>query len=196
MPNCGRCGKVLEPGDTITVVDIGERCYGCFNAEMADRLGVALAPLSLQPVELTDADGVPHTFQIRSMLVPTGHELEAVESTPAEGGYRFAVLGDFEADPWELFQKLYEKMRHELSVRHVQRTTHGWQIGPEQRLVGRIEWDPATNGRTPLLVIDGHPFTWEEVGRMLMTFEGFTLDGRIEDTVELVPTNPRQSADS
>jgi len=23
MPNCGHCGKVLEPGDTITVVDVG-----------------------------------------------------------------------------------------------------------------------------------------------------------------------------
>jgi len=22
-PNCGHCGKVLEPGDTITVVDVG-----------------------------------------------------------------------------------------------------------------------------------------------------------------------------
>jgi hypothetical protein len=94
MPNCRRCGKVLEPGDTITVADVGERCYECFNAEMADRCGVALRPSSFQPVELTDADGVPHTFQIRSMLVPTGHELEAVESAAAEGGYRFAVLGD------------------------------------------------------------------------------------------------------
>jgi hypothetical protein len=33
------------------------------------------------------------------------------------------------------------------------------------------------------LVTDGRPFTWEEVGRMLMTFEGFTLDARIEDTM-------------
>jgi hypothetical protein len=98
----------LAPADTITVVDVGERCHGCFNAEMADRLGVDLAPSSFQPVELTGADGVPHTFQIRSMLLPTGHELEALESAPAEGGHRFAVLGDFETDASELFQKLYE----------------------------------------------------------------------------------------
>jgi len=58
-----------------------------------------------------------------------------------------------------------------MALRHVERTTHGWQVGREQCLVGRIEWDSGTNGRVPLLVIDGRPFTWEDVGRMLMTFE-------------------------
>ncbi len=126
------------------------------------------------------------------MLVATGHALEAVESPRREqGGYRFAVLGDFEADSWDLFQRLYEKMRREMAIRHVDRTTHGWQVGSEQRLVGRIEWDSGTDGRLPLLVIDGRPFTWEEVGRMLMTFEGFTLDARIEDTIELVDVPER-----
>jgi hypothetical protein len=70
------------------------------------------------------------------------------------------------------------------------------QIGSDHRLVGRIEWDPATNGRTPLLVIDGRPFTWDEVGKMLMTFEGFTLDARIEDTIELLESRPQRRADS
>ena len=145
---------------------------------------------------VTDADGVAHTFQIRSLLVPTGHELEAFEVDRTKpGGYRFAVLGDVEADCWQLFRRLYEKIRRELSVRHVERTTHGWQIGPEQRLVGRIEWDDATDGRTPMLVIDGRAFTWDEVGRMLITFEGFTLNARIEDTIELVDVDPGSTVD-
>lgn len=37
-----------------------------------------------------------------------------------------------------------------------------------------------------MLVIDGKALSWNEVGRMLMTFEGFTLDARVEDTVEIV----------
>ena len=40
--------------------------------------------------------------------------------------------------------------------------------------------------RNLLIVIDGKPFTWEQVGRMLMTFEGFTLDARVEDTIQVV----------
>ena len=60
------------------------------------------------------------------MLVPTGHEIEALETIddPHEG-YRFAILGDFEADPWELFRRLYAKMRAEIATRHVERTELG-----------------------------------------------------------------------
>ena len=187
MPTCGRCEKRLESHDTITVADTGDRCYACFNKEMADRLGIDFDDTTLQSIVVADADGVPHSFRIRSMLVPTGHEMEAVEiPQPSRGGYRFAVLGDLEADSWDLFLRLYETMRQKMPIRHVERTAHGWHLGPEQRLVGRIEWDPDTDGRVPLLVVDGRPFTWEEVGRMLMTFEGFTIDARIEDTIELV----------
>jgi hypothetical protein len=39
-------------------------------------------------------------------------------------------------------------------------------------MVGRIEWDPESEARLPLVVIDGKAFSWEEVGHMLMTFEG------------------------
>jgi hypothetical protein len=33
---------------------------------------------------------------------------------------------------------------------------------------------PSSPG-VPWIVIDGRPFTWEQVGHMLKTFEGFTL---------------------
>jgi hypothetical protein len=105
--------------------------------------------------------------------------LEAFEIDRVKpGGYRVAVLGDAEPDCWQLFKRLYERMRQET---HVERTTHGWHIGPDQRLFGRIERDETREGRTPMLVIDARTFTWDEVGRMLMTFKGFTLNARIEE---------------
>ena len=123
--------------------------------------------------------------------MPTGHELEAVEKTEGDRpGYRFAVLGDFEADPWELFQRLYASMRDAVATRHVRRSEFGWQLTSDQRLVGRIEWDPESDGRLPLVVIDGKAFTWEQVGHMLMTFEGFTLEARVKDTIEIVGDVP------
>jgi hypothetical protein len=76
-------------------------------------------------------------------------------------------------------------MRTEIATRHVHRTEFGWQLTSEDRLVGRIEWDPNSDVRLPLIVIDGRPFTWEQVGHMLMTFEGFTLEARITDTIEV-----------
>ncbi len=77
-------------------------------------------------------------------------------------------------------------MRREVATRHVHRTEFGWQLTSDQRLVGRIEWDPDSDVRLPLVVIDGKAFTWEQVGHMLMTFEGFTLEARITDTIEVV----------
>jgi hypothetical protein len=53
-------------------------------------------------------------------------------------------------------------------------TKSGWQLTDDQRLTGRIERDPDRETRMPMVVIDGKPFTWEQVGHMLMTFEGFT----------------------
>jgi hypothetical protein len=189
---CGACGKPLGSGETIHVAGDGVRCFPCFNRETADRLGIDFDEPSFQPIVLEDADGALHTFKFRSMLVPTGHEIEAFEVTDdGRAGYRFAVLGDFEADAWELFQLLYAKLRREVATRHVHRTEFGWQLTDDQRLVGRIDWDPDSDVRLPLVVIDGKAFTWEQVGHMLMTFEGFTLEARIKDTIEVV-SGPEQ----
>lgn len=73
-----------------------------------------------------------------------------------------------------------------MAVKYVDMTDLGWQIGQTQRLVGRIQWDPDSDGAIPLLVIDGKPFSWDQVGRMLMAFEGFTIDARIEDSIEVI----------
>jgi len=64
-------------------------------------------------------------------------------------------------------------------------TRYGWRI-IDRDLVGRIDWDPDTGGETPVLVVDGRPLSWDQGGRMLMTFEGFTLHARIEDSIEIV----------
>jgi hypothetical protein len=187
MTRCGVCDKPLGSFETIQVAEKGPRCYPCFNREMAERLGVTFDNVQFQPIVVADADGVSHTFDIQSMLVGTGHEMIAREITKADQpGYRFAVLGDFEGDAWELFQRLYARIRQELAKRHVHQAQFGWQLTEGHRFVGRIEWDPDSDGRLPLVVIDGKAFTWEQVGHMLMTFEGFTLEARIKDTIEVL----------
>ena len=185
---CGLCGKVLRPYDSISVAEVGERCYRCFNEELAERLGVDFDNTPIAPIVVTDVDGVRHRFEIRSMLVGTGHAMSAreVRHRDARGGYRFEILGDLEADAQDLFKLLRERIRQGLSVRHVQETEHGWQLTQAHRLSGVIEWDPETQGALPLLIVDGRTFTWDQIGRMMMTFEGFTLNAIVEDTIEVV----------
>jgi hypothetical protein len=184
---CERCGRPLKSYESISVTNVGLRCYRCFNEEIAARMGVDFDNTPLQPVTVADADGVEHSFEFRSMLVATGHALHARECL-AEGheGYEFSVLGDFDARVWDLFRVLYERIRRELAVRHVEHGELGWRITDARHLVGRIVWDPDRAGEVPLLVIDGRPFTWDQVGRMLMSFEGFTLRAFVSDTIEVV----------
>lgn len=184
---CGRCGKALQPYETITVTGVGVRCYSCFNEEASARMGVNFDNTPLQPVTMADTGGVNHTFEFRSMLVATGHALYAREALPTgREGYEFSVLGDFEANVWDLFKVLYDRIRRALAVRHVERGELGWQITDAHRLVGRICWDPDHGGELPLIVVDGRPYTWDEVGRMLMSFEGFTLRAQIDASIEVV----------
>jgi hypothetical protein len=176
-----------EPRERISVADVGLRCYPCFNEETAALMGVAFDNTPLQPVTVRDVDGVEHTFEFRSMLVPTGHALYAREQVSDEQeGYEFSVLGDFDATVWDLFRVLYDRIRDGLAVRHVEQGELGWRITDTGHLVGRITWDPERAGEVPLLVIDGKPFTWDQVGRMLMSFEGFTLRAFVSDSIEVV----------
>ncbi len=48
-------------------------------------------------------------------------------------------------------------------------------------VAGRITWDPNEDGRLPLLVIDGKEISWEEVGRIVKTFEGWQFRFEIRD---------------
>jgi hypothetical protein len=38
----------------------------------------------------------------------------------------------------------------------------------------------------PIVVIDGKEFSWGEVGRMLMSFEGFNVEMTVHDSIEVV----------
>ena len=49
---------------------------------------------------------------------------------------------------------------------------------------GKIEWDSAQDGRIPLLIIDGREITWDELGRILMSFEGWQFKLTVVDKSE------------
>ena len=60
------------------------------------------------------------------------------------------------------------------------------QIADHQIVRGRIECDADNDDRMPLLAVDGKEITWQEMGRMLMTFEGFQFKLDIRDKSEEV----------
>lgn len=138
-----------------------------------------------EPVVLVDSSGEVREFHFRTHLFVTGVALNAFELCDGHpSGYHFQIIGDPEEDLLVLLGRLIEKMRRALSTKHLKNGEHGLQISDDRVVCGRIEWDDAPNGGVPLLIIDGREIGWDELGRMLMTFEGWQFKLTIRDKSE------------
>jgi hypothetical protein len=72
-------------------------------------------------------------------------------------------------------------MRRALSTQHLMSGNVGLQIADHQVVPGLLECDDTREDRVPLPIIDDQEITWEEVGRMLMSFEGWQFKLNIRD---------------
>jgi hypothetical protein len=190
MVCCEACGTAVPAYDVVNYGSIEqgyrELCNRCFNAEVASTLGLDFENVRLDPVVIADCAGERHEFHFRMRLLGSMAALDAFELTAgAPGGYQFQILGKPDDEPLSLLGRLIGRIRRSLSVKHLVRGEHGTQIA-DQTVCGRIDWDASEDGRVPLLVIDGQEVSWHELGRMLMTFEGWQFRLAISDRSEEV----------
>jgi hypothetical protein len=75
-------------------------------------------------------------------------------------------------------------MRRALTWQHIVEGKGSLSLTDDLKVRGRFEWDNETDGELPLLVIDGKAVTWDEFGRILMTFEGWQFKIEIYDPSE------------
>jgi len=178
MVCCEACGTAVPAYDAVNYGSMGqgfrELCTRCFNAEVASAMGLErFENVRLHPVVMTDCAGDRHEFHVRWRLLGSMGALDAFELIGgAPGGYQFQMLGKPDDDPLALLGRLIERMRRSLAVKHLERGELGRQIA-DLTVCGRIDWDGSADGRLPLLVIDGQEVSWHELGRMLMSFEGW-----------------------
>jgi hypothetical protein len=175
---CEACGTGVSAYDFVYYgsIEHGYRdlCTSCLNAEMAHALGLEdFENVHLHSVVITDCAGERHGFHFRLRLLGSMLMLDAFELTNGgPGGYQFQILGKPDDEPLSLLGSLIKRMRRSLSVKHLERGKHGLRIA-DQTVCGRIGGDVSEDGHVPLLVIDGQDVSWHELGRMLMTFEGW-----------------------
>ena len=150
---------------------------------MAEYLGLDYEHVAFDPLILQDLDGVPHTFQFRPHIFGDQLSLEALEIGPDEG-YEFSVIADAEQDLFVTFQILFERIRRELGRRHIEPEGDGYRITEGDVVRGQITDDRNSFERMPLLIIDGKPITWEELGRMVAPYAGFRFKLEIFDRSE------------
>jgi hypothetical protein len=157
-------------------------CIECYNQEMAAYTGVTFQHPQFSSVELADTEGNKHLFYFVTRLLGAEVSIEAYEES-ADPGYRFQVHGEVE-DIQKLHCKLMGKMQRALTWQHIVEEKGNLSVTDYLKVRGRFEWDDETDGELPLLVIDGKAVTWDEFGRILMTFEGWQFKIEIYDPSE------------
>ncbi len=161
-------------------------CTSCFNTYMADRLGFEDFDNSrIDPIRLVDSAGQEHEFHFTTHLFGDKLALNAFEMKEGvRDGYEFQLIGDPEEERFKLLGLLMQKIRRALVSKHIQLDPNfGWQV-VDQCVRGRIDSDPDQPERKPMLIIDGQNISWEEFGRMLMTFEGWQFRLNLLDRSE------------
>lgn len=159
-------------------------CSNCYNELMAEELEVELEQL-IESFSLKDYQGISRNFNVERRINPMGLYLEATENT--QFGYKFAVLDELYCNQQELLFKLIEKTRKGIGEHHVEAKVfpngQPYNSVLNDQIIGLIEYDETSDG-TPLVMIDGQPFTWEEVGKMIMSYEGFQIKIQIYDITD------------
>ncbi len=187
---CERCGKLAPRHDLThftTAAGVLLLCTQCFNADVAQRAGIMdFDNHPLDPVSITAADGVIHEFHFQTRLLGAMVTLEAYEIKGGEpSGYQFQLIGEPGEDRFVQLGRLVERIRSTLATNYLEDGKYGLQI-KDMEVKGKIEADMSDEAdvfgpRLPMLVIDGRDVSWDEFGKMLMTFEGFQFKLEIVD---------------
>ena len=184
--SCSACAAAVSSIDGVSVGYKEETkflCSRCYNAFMAEHLGLDYAHVAFDPLTLQDLEGASHTFEFRPHIFSDQLSLEAREVGPDQG-YAFCVIADAQQDLYVTFQTLFERMRRELGRRHIEPEGSGYRITRDDVVRGQITDDPDSFEPMPLLIIDGKPITWEALGRMLAPNTGFRFKLEIFDRSE------------
>jgi len=174
---CHSCHTRVAGYETIHFgsIETGYRdlCSRCFNEEVARSGQLAFEHIGFEPVDMSDAAGIKRRFHFLLRHLGDRVALEAFEVQGGErGGYEFQILDDAEVDLFELIARLVERMRRALALRHLVDDGSHLSIA-DMSVRGRVNCDPASDYRVPVLVIDGREVSWEQFGQMLMAFEGW-----------------------
>jgi hypothetical protein len=189
MMHCESCGGEVPCYDIVNCGCIQhgyrELCNQCFNAEVASAQGLeSFENLQFDPIVMRDCAGEEHEFHFRTRLLGAVVAMDVFEVKRGQpAGYQFQIVDDSEVELVSLLGRLMQRMRRSLSVKYLVQSDQRLQIAG-QTVRGRIEWDESTDERVPTFVIDGREVSWEQFGRMLMTFEGWQFRMDIRDRSE------------
>jgi hypothetical protein len=185
---CDGCGDGVPSYDITHYGSIDgsyrDLCNRCFSAEVAKVCGVDNIDYArLEPIEITDCDGVSHQFHFATRLLGHIVTLDAFELKDGQQtGYKFQIIGDPEEDQFALLGRMIGRIRKTLSVKYIKDNGDGYGVQITDMMVrGRFECDLSRDAYMPSVVIDGQEISWEKFGRMISSYEGWQFKLEILD---------------
>ena len=153
-------------------------CQTCFNKYAAEKMGVPVPnPAEFPPIKLFDCIGKEHTFYFEVRLsTGLGMIASEIDNENNPYGYEFSILKHPSTPSTEVYSQLLEKIKRGLSVRYLRSSDYD-EFYPnrlyikDDAIIGRIE----QKEDTPMVVIDGKEYTWEDLGKFVSSHEGFNF---------------------
>ena len=175
MFDCQRCCSAETYIHSGSEIEKEVLCIGYYNTMMAGVLGVKVERYP-DGVSIRGGDGVVRHFSMKKRLHSGGISMVAEELKFC--GYQFAVHGELECDQGQLFLQLIDKAERAMMETFIQEgqfpNRQRYYVLKKDRLVGIVESNREEDG-TPVLLVDGKPYTWEEIGKILMSYEGIIM---------------------
>lgn len=120
--------------------------------------------------EFIDFAGRTRKFTVEQFPVPSGYGVCLAEDVEGDDGYVFRAYSV--VDPFHALGNLRRRIRTLLSVRHLIKQDGGLSL-THDRLRGRVAYGG--------VVVDGIFLTFDQLGELLQTYEGFQFDLKIVD---------------
>jgi hypothetical protein len=113
----------------------------------------------------------PCSGVIESELHPDGNKLRWWCPICADNG----TISNWEGTRWAPSQRPFVISIPKSGELFGPKQTQGLRILAPECIQGTIEWDEEKDGEIPKIVTNKKVYTWEELGRELMTYEGFRI---------------------
>jgi hypothetical protein len=151
-------------------------CIDCHNKLLAELMGVNLPGDIPKEITLYDNEMNLHLFALEFMLFPHCKSLKAYET--GESKYKCGVRGELDDSFFQMWTQLMERLEKMMSVKYL--TSDGCWNG--EKLLGYLDYSNDSNACN--VVIDGKAYTWEELGQIVATSEGFQIKIEIADPTD------------
>ena len=179
--SCEDCGKPVKVYiDDNNGTEVGRLCEGCYNKMMAELTGAVMPDNIPNHITVKDKRGKPHEFELEFMIFQSGMELIAREIGKTKR--KAEVFSRLDGSYDTLQSLLVRRIKKMLNTTYM--TADGSLIG--MKAVGYIDWNRRRQEHD--IVIDGKPYTWNELGKIISSFEGWNIKIEFGDIgVELDP---------